>query len=178
MKPLQAGTVSAIGSPVGEGRPRAATRRFIEGRGRYLDDISLPRMAHLAFVRSHFAKANFSTIDIKEALRVPGVFAVVTGADLESCCAGWHGGATSYAGFDPPLHRALASGSVGYAGEAVAAVVAETRAIAEDGAELVGVDWRPQPGRVNLLAAIVSRARGRPLGQRFRSGRRRPRAIG
>jgi carbon-monoxide dehydrogenase large subunit len=145
MKPLQAGTISAIGSPVGEGRPRAATRRFIEGRGRYLDDISFPRMAHLAFVRSPFAKAHFSTIDIKEALRVPGVFAVVTGADLESCCAGWHGGATSYPGFDPPLQRALASSCVGYAGEAVAAVVAETRAIAEDGAELVGVDWRAQP---------------------------------
>jgi len=102
-------------------------------------------MAQLAFVRSPFARAHFSSVDIADALRVPGVFTAVTGADLKKICAGWNGGATSYAGFDPPLQHALADGEVHYMGEAVAAVAAETRAIAEDAGELVRIDWRPLP---------------------------------
>jgi CO/xanthine dehydrogenase Mo-binding subunit len=145
VKPLQGRDLELIQPPIGESRPRPATRRFVEGRGRYLDDIMLPRMAHVAFVRSPYAHATFSSIDISAAQRVPGVFAVVSGADLENICAGWTGSATSYAGFDPPVQRALATGEVHYMGEAVAAVVAETRAIAEDGAELVGVDWHTLP---------------------------------
>jgi aerobic carbon-monoxide dehydrogenase large subunit len=145
VNPLHADDFAPIGDPIGQGRPRAATRRFIEGRGRYLDDIVLPLMAQLAFVRSPFAHATFSTIDIKNALRVSGVFAVITGTDLKDTCAGWTGNTTSYPGFDPPLQRALAVGDVRYMGEAVAAVVAETRAIAEDAVELVTVDWHPLP---------------------------------
>jgi aerobic carbon-monoxide dehydrogenase large subunit len=102
-------------------------------------------MAQLAFVRSPFAHATFPSIDVNDALRVPGVFAVLTGADLKDACSGWTGGATSYAGFDPPVQRALATGEVHYMGEAVAAVAAETRAIAEDAGELVKVDWHPLP---------------------------------
>ncbi len=125
------------------GRPlrRREDERILRGGTRYLDDIDPPGAAHVAFVRSPFAHARIAGIDVPEEL--DGVFAVITAADLEGRVGelpvqGFEGGRVSAEG-----HPVLAGGEVRYAGQPVAAVLAESRALAEDAAELVEVDYEP-----------------------------------
>ena len=122
--------------------------RLLRGRGRYVDDVALPRMAHVQFVRSPHAHALVRAIDPSVALRVPGVVAVVTGADLAATVRPLvpklRGG-----GFTPTEWSALARERVRFCGEAVAAVIAESPYVATDARELVSVDYEP-------LAAVVS----------------------
>ena len=68
--------------PIGRPLPRRNARRFVAGRGRYVDDIVLPRMVHVAFVRSPVAHGRIVGIDTAEAASMPGVVRVVTGRDL------------------------------------------------------------------------------------------------
>jgi aerobic carbon-monoxide dehydrogenase large subunit len=125
------------------GRPlrRREDERILRGATRYLDDIDPPGAAHVAFVRSPFAHARIVGIDVPD--EVDGVFAVITAADLEGRVGelpvqGFEGGRVSDEG-----HPVLAGGEVRYAGQPVAAVLAESRALAEDAAELVEVDYEP-----------------------------------
>jgi aerobic carbon-monoxide dehydrogenase large subunit len=125
------------------GRPlrRREDERILRGGTRYLDDIDPPGAAHVAFVRSPFALARIAGIDVPDEL--DGVFAVITAADLEGRVGelpvqGFEGGRVSDEG-----HPVLAGGEVRYAGQPVAAVLAESRALAEDAAELVEVDYEP-----------------------------------
>ncbi len=67
-----------IGAPL----PRAAAKRLLAGRGQYVDDVKLARMAHAAFLRSPFAHARIVRIDVAAARKAPGVAAVLTGADI------------------------------------------------------------------------------------------------
>src|SRR5215831_2021772 len=124
----------------------AAVRRIedpelVSGRGRYLDDIRLPDMGHAAFVRAVHAHARIRGIDKTAAAALPGVIAVLTAADL-----GVAGRPTPQFAPSPLLaqnrtQHVLAADAVHYAGEAVALVVAESRAVAEDAAALVEVDY-------------------------------------
>jgi carbon-monoxide dehydrogenase large subunit len=126
-----------VGRPV----PRREDARFLRGEATYLDDVELPGLLEAAFVRSPFAHARLGPIDAGAALELPGVVAVLTGADLDVLplpLGGVEGGVVADAG-----HPVLARGKVRYAGEAVALVVAESRALAEDAAELVDVDYEP-----------------------------------
>ncbi|MBD0282851.1 MAG: xanthine dehydrogenase family protein molybdopterin-binding subunit, partial [Thermoleophilaceae bacterium] len=126
-----------IGRPVA----RREDERILRGRARYLDDIDPPGAAHVAFVRSPFAHARIHGVDAPDGL--DGVFAVLTAADLEGRAGdlpvqGFDGGRISEEG-----HPILARDEVRYAGQPVAAVLAESRAHAEDAAELVEVDYEP-----------------------------------
>ena len=126
-----------VGRPV----PRREDVRFLRGEATFLDDIELPGLVEAAFVRSPYAHARLGAIDVDAALALPGVLAVLTGADLDAetqPVGGVEDGAVADAG-----HPVLARGRVRYAGEAVALVVAETRALAEDATELVDVDYEP-----------------------------------
>jgi carbon-monoxide dehydrogenase large subunit len=126
-----------VGRPV----PRREDARFLRGEATYLDDVELPGLLDAAFVRSPFAHARLGSVDAGAALELPGVVAVLTGADLDVLplpVGGVEGGVVADAG-----HPVLARGKVRYAGEAVAVVVAESRALAEDAAELVDVDYEP-----------------------------------
>ena len=76
-------------APIGSSLPRDRAKRLLAGRGRYIDDIVLPRMLHLAFVRSPFPRARIDAIDTVEAAQMPGVVRVVTGKDLEGVVASW-----------------------------------------------------------------------------------------
>jgi aerobic carbon-monoxide dehydrogenase large subunit len=126
---------------VGRPLPRREDVRFLRGEATYLDDVELPGLAEAAFVRSPYAHARLGTIDVEAALALPGVLAVLTGAELDAetlPVGGIEDGVVADAG-----HPVLARGKVRYAGEAVALVVAESRALAEDAAELVDVDYEP-----------------------------------
>ncbi|HET8821172.1 MAG TPA: xanthine dehydrogenase family protein molybdopterin-binding subunit [Thermoleophilaceae bacterium] len=138
---LRADAGPRAGGLVGRPLRRREDERILRGATRYLDDIDPPGAAHVAFVRSPFAHARIAGIDVPDEL--DGVFAVITAADLEGRVGelpvqGFEGGRVSEEG-----HPVLAGGEVRYAGQPVAAVLAESRALAEDAAELVEVDYEP-----------------------------------
>jgi aerobic carbon-monoxide dehydrogenase large subunit len=129
--------VTLVGRPV----RRREDDRILRGRTRYLDDIDPPGAAHVAFVRSPFAHARIAGVAVPDGL--DGVFGVITAADLEGRASdlpvqGIQGGRVAQEG-----HPVLARDEVRYAGQPVAAVLAESRALAEDAAELVEVDYEP-----------------------------------
>src|SRR5216683_1340951 len=144
---------------------RLEDERMLKGRGRYVADWNLPGQAYGHFVRSDRAHAEIAAVDASSALAMPGVIAVLTGADVAA--AGLRplpaaapvkgrGGAEQL-----PTHRpALAQGRVRYVGEPVALVVAESTAGAQDAAETVAVEYRELPA---VIDARVALARGAPL---------------
>ncbi|WP_022720870.1 xanthine dehydrogenase family protein molybdopterin-binding subunit, partial [Rhodopseudomonas sp. B29] len=116
-------------------------RRFVAGHGRYVADITLDGMLHVALVASQYPAAKIAKIDSAAALAMPGVVRVLTGEELV------HAVDPLMNGLDTPKVRRfpLAVGQVRYAGEWVVAVVAESRAQAEDAAEKVRVTYEPLP---------------------------------
>ena len=130
-------------SYIGRAVPRPNLKRLLDGRGQFVSDVVLPRMAHVAFVRSPHAHARIRAIDTAAAERAPGVVAVVTGAELATICTPWIGVLTHLKGLKSAPQHAIAIAKACWQGEAVAAVVAKTRALAEDAAELVGVEYEP-----------------------------------
>ena len=127
---------------VGTSVPRVEDDRLLVGAGRFLDDIRIPGMLHAAFVRSPFAHAHVVSIDASAARAVPGVTAVFTAEELETKPLRID---AEIDGYERPAFGALASDRVRYAGDPVAIVVARSRAIAEDAAEAVLVDYDPLP---------------------------------
>ncbi len=130
-------------SYIGRAVPRPNLARLLAGRGQFVSDVVLPRMVHVAFVRSSHAHALIRAIDTAAAKRAPGVVAVVTGPELAKICTPWVGVLTHLKGLKSAPQHAIAVAKACWQGEAVAAVVAKTRALAEDAAELVGVEYEP-----------------------------------
>ncbi|MFN3614838.1 MAG: xanthine dehydrogenase family protein molybdopterin-binding subunit [Rubrimonas sp.] len=141
-------------SYIGRSVPRPNAPRLVEGRGRYVDDVMLPRMVHVAFLRSPHAHARILGIDAKAALRVPGVIRVFTGADLADVCTPWVAVLAHLKGLKSAPQRCLPIDRATWAGEAVVAVVADSRAAAEDGVGAVSVDWDPLPAVVDMETAL------------------------
>ncbi|MGE0849394.1 MAG: xanthine dehydrogenase family protein molybdopterin-binding subunit [Hyphomicrobiaceae bacterium] len=134
--------LSRPNSYVGRTLSRAGARRAVAGRGRYTDDMSLPRMLHAAFVRSPHAHARIVAIDPAAARSQPGVALVMTGTELAKLCAGpWVGTLTCFPGMKSAPQYPMAVERACWVGEPVAIVVARTRAEAEDAAEHVAVKW-------------------------------------
>ncbi|HEX6674390.1 MAG TPA: molybdopterin cofactor-binding domain-containing protein, partial [Actinomycetes bacterium] len=142
------------------GRPlrRREDAALLRGEAAYVDDLVLPGMAHMVAVRSPEAHARLGRIDAAAALRAPGVLAVLTAADLGQV-GRMRAVAPEGAEVADVAVPLLADGTVRFAGEPVAAVVAETRAAALDAAELVAVDYDPLPVLVDPRAALASAAR-------------------
>ncbi len=128
-------------SYIGRAVPRPNLGRLVEGRGQYVSDVVLPRMVHVAFVRSPHAHARIRGIDAAAAKAAPGVVAVVTGAELAQVITPWVGVLTHLKGIKSAPQHAIAVDRACWQGEAVAAVVARTRAQAEDARALVLVDY-------------------------------------
>jgi carbon-monoxide dehydrogenase large subunit len=149
-------TTDVLGAPV----KRVEDPRFITGKGRYLDDIKLPNMAHVAILRSPYAHANIRSIDISAAKAAPGVVAVITGADIpyNPLPMAWPAGGASGIQNNVNTPRVLATDSVKWTGEGVAAVVAETAAQAVDALELITVDWEPLPAVTDAEKALADGA--------------------
>jgi CO/xanthine dehydrogenase Mo-binding subunit len=141
-------------SYIGRSVPRPNVKKLVEGRGQFVDDIVLPRMVHVAFVRSPHAHARITGIDPAEALQVPGALRVFTGRDLEPHCEPWVAVLAHLKGMKSAPQRPLPVDRATWVGEAVAAVVAETRAIAEDAAAKVSVTYEPLPAVVDMETAL------------------------
>src|SRR5581483_3880234 len=145
----------ADGQYVGRSVVRPQTARLVAGRGTYTDDVAVPRLLHVAFVRSLHAHARMVSIDTAEAAALPGVVAVVTGRELAGRCEPWVGVLKNYAGMKSAPQYPLAVDKAVWQGEPVVAVVAESRALAEDGCARVRIAWEPLPPVVDAEAALA-----------------------
>ena len=139
--------------------------RLLRGRATYVEDVTLAGLHHVAFVRSPHAHARIRTIDTAAAARLPGVLRVVTGREIRALCkplplggSGSEGGGAASAEGAARKHYPLAAGRVRHVGEAVAAVVATTAALAADAAQAVRVDWEPLPAVADPFAAMADGA--------------------
>jgi len=141
-------------SYIGRSVPRPNLKRLMQGRAQYVSDVVLPRMAHVAFVRSPYAHARIRSIDAAVAKKSPGVIAVVTGAELADVITPWVGVLTHLKGIKSAPQNAIAVDRACWAGEAVCAVVARTRAEAEDGCVLVQVDYEELPAVTDPETAL------------------------
>ena len=130
---------------VGARLKRPDDPRLLTGRGRYLDDLTLPRMAHVAFVRSPHAHAAIAGVECDAARLCPGVLAVLTGPEAARLCKPYRGVLLHYAGMKTGAMLPLATDRARYVGEPVVAVAAESRALAEDAAARVVVRYEPLP---------------------------------
>jgi aerobic carbon-monoxide dehydrogenase large subunit len=129
--------------------------RLLTGRGRYLDDLALPRMLFASFVRSPHAHARVVRIDATAARALPGVAAVITAEDLRAVTRPL-APRLDGAGFTPTAWPALADDVARYCGEAVAAVIAADPYVVADARELVTVEWEPRPAVVTIDQALTS----------------------
>src|ERR1700757_766507 len=141
-------------SYIGRSVPRPNLARLTQGRGQYVSDVSLPRMAHAAFVRSSHAHARIKQIEAAAAKRAPGVIAVVTGAELAKVCTPWVGVLTHLKGIKSAPQHAIAVERACWQGEAVLAVVARTRALAEDAADLAEIEYEKLPAVTDAETAL------------------------
>ena len=140
-------TTSEI-SGMGHSMKRKEDPRFLHGKGRYVDDIQLPGMLHMAIVRSPYAHAEIRGIDSSRALAIPGVLAVITGETLEKYNLHWMPTLMS------DTQMVLPTKKVMYQAQEVAAVIATDRYVAADGVEAVEVDYEPLPVVVDPFKAL------------------------
>ena len=143
---------------VGQSILRREDRRLLTGQGQYVADLVFPRMLHAAFVRSPVAHGRIRAVDLSRAKTMPGVVIALSGAELmrllppvpdtqlslpEKWCT------TVPHKLHNPQQPLLATDKVRHVGEAIAIIVAESRYIAEDAAELVSVDFETLPAVVD-----------------------------
>ena len=138
---------------IGSRMKRTEDPRLIQGTATYVDDIKLPGMLYVTFVRSPHANARIASLDAERARQAEGVVAVVTGKEVSSligsvpCAAGMPG-------LKVPFHPVLAVDAVRFVGEPVVAVVAADRYAGRDAADLVEIDYDPLPAAVDPEAAM------------------------
>jgi carbon-monoxide dehydrogenase large subunit len=137
---------------IGESMLRKEDARFLRGRGRYVDDVVLPGMLHMAILRSPHAHARIRGIDISAASALPGVVAVVTGSLLAEYKLAW------MPTLSGDTQAVLATDKARFQGQEVAAVVASTRYIAEDALALIDVDYEPLTAVVTPQQALAEGA--------------------
>jgi carbon-monoxide dehydrogenase large subunit len=136
---------------------RVEDPRFITGNGNFLDDIKLASMAHMAILRSPYAHANIRSVDVSAAKTMPGVVAVIVGADIpyNPLPMAWPAGGSAGIQNNVNTPRVLATDSVKWTGEGVAAVVAETPEQAFDALDAIEVDYEPLPAVVDAEKAVA-----------------------
>ena len=152
-----------MGDYIGQAVKRVEDKRFTTGKGRYTDDIKLPRMTYAAIVRSPHAHANLKKVDTSAALKADGVVAAFVGKDLADAGVGglpcgWQVDFKNGDTMKEPPHPVLAVDKVRHVGDPVAIVIAESSAQAKDAAELVSVDYDILPAAINMIAASQSGA--------------------
>jgi carbon-monoxide dehydrogenase large subunit len=141
-------------SYIGRSVPRPNLARLTQGRGQYVSDVVLPRMVHVAFVRSPHAHARIERIDTEAARKAPGIVAVVTGPELAKMITPWVGVLTHLKGIKSAPQHAIAVERACWQGEAVCAVVAKSRAEAEDACALIEVEYEILPAVTDAETAL------------------------
>ena len=139
-----------IGAPV----PRGGIERLTQGLGQFIDDIELPRLAHVVFWRSPVAHMRIKAVQADAARAMPGVLMVADGHDLAKVCKPWVAVLGHLAGMKSAPQHALAVERACWQGEPVVAVVAETRAQAEDALQHLVVDWEELPLATDMESAL------------------------
>jgi carbon-monoxide dehydrogenase large subunit len=152
-------------SVIGKSVKRVEDKRFLTGKGKYVDDMILPEMTHACILRSHLAHANILGVDTSVAAQAPGVVAVFTGDDIAESGVGgvpcgWQVDFKNGDTMKEPPHPLLVADKVRFMGDAVAIVIAETAAQAKDAVELIEVDYEELPAVVNGPDALKD---GAPL---------------
>jgi CO/xanthine dehydrogenase Mo-binding subunit len=139
---------------IGKSEPRPNAKRLLQGRGAYVDDLRFPRLAHVVFFRSPYAHARLKRLDLSKARVQPGVIAAVDGRAVAEYCTPWVGVLAHLKGMKSPPQHAVAIERACWQGEAMAAVVAETRAQAEDALGWVEAEWEELPVVTDMEAAL------------------------
>jgi carbon-monoxide dehydrogenase large subunit len=132
--------------------------RLLTGRGRYVDDLVLPRMVHVAFVRSPHAHARVTRVDVRAARAAADVVGVLTGGDTARLCKPYRGILVHYTGMKTGAMLPLATDRVRYVGEPVVAIAAASPGAAADAAGLVTVDYEALPAVLDPEVAVASEA--------------------
>jgi len=149
-------TAEAPAPQIGQARLRKEDAKLVTGQTNWTDNIKLPGMLHMAFLRSPYAHAKINRVDVSGALQQPGVIAAYSGADF----AAEQGSLPCAWPVTPdivmPPHPPMAVDEVRYVGEAVAVVVARDRYAAADGIASIEVDYEPLPPVLDMRAALAA----------------------
>ena len=150
-------------SGIGKAVKRKEDKRFITGKGKYTDDVRMENQAYAAFVRSPYAHANVKGIDKSAAESMPGVEAVLdghqlTGDGIGNLICGWAISSKDGSPMNMGAWSALATDKVRYVGDAVAVVIADTKAQARAAAQAVIVDYEELPAVAHADKALASGA--------------------
>jgi carbon-monoxide dehydrogenase large subunit len=159
---------------VGKRIKRTEDPRLIKGLAHYVDDIGLPGILHVAFVRSLYAHARINGVDTSEALKAPGVVAVYTGLDIAEK-VGPVPCAAALPDLKVPDYRVLATDKALFVGHPIAAVVATDKYSARDAVDLISVDYEELPVAIDVEAAaqggpVIHEKFGDNIAYRFTSG--------
>jgi len=141
---------------IGAAVSRPGARRLVEGRGTYVDDIKLPRMAHVVYWRSPVAHCRIVSIQRDYARLMPGVLGIFDGADVATICQPWVATLGHLAGMKSAPQYPLAMDRACWQGEPVVAVVAETRAQAEDALQYLQVEWEALSATTEMETALAA----------------------
>ena len=139
---------------IGQSVPRPNAQRLLQGRGAFIDDLRFPRLAHVVFFRSPYAHARIRKLDFSKAAKAPGVIGCFDGRAVAEHCAPWVAVLAHLKGIRSPAQHAIAIERACWQGEACAAVVAESRAQAEDAVALVEAEWEELPVVVDMEEAL------------------------
>ena len=146
---------------IGQSVKRVEDKRFTTGHGNYVDDIVLPHQTHASFVRSPYAHAKIVSVDTSAAKAMPGVVAIYTGADvaaLNGVPCGWQVNFKNGDTMKEPKHPLLVADKARHVGDAVAIVIAESKAQADDAVQAVNVEYEELPCVVDASKAAQAGA--------------------
>jgi carbon-monoxide dehydrogenase large subunit len=148
--PLHAPGTQVDRGYIGQSVPRPNAARLLQGRGAFIDDLRFPRLAHVAFFRSPYAHARIKKLRFEKAIKSSGVLAVFDGPTVAEYCKPWVAVLAHLKGIKSPPQHAIAIDRACWQGEAVAAVVAESRSQAEDAVQLIEAEWEELPVVVDM----------------------------
>ena len=152
------GSLDRPNSYIGRSLPRENAKKHLEGGGQFVDDLVLPRMLHVAFLRSPFAHADIKSINVDEAKKSSGVFDIYTAKEIDEFCKPWVGTLGHLGEMRSPEQTPLAKKVARWQGEPIAVVIANNRAQAEDALELIEVDWEEKDAQVDMETALDENA--------------------
>lgn len=155
--PLHAPGTQVDKGYIGQSVPRENAKRLLQGRGSYIDDLRFPRLAHVVFFRSPYAHARIKKLDLSAAARQPGVIACLDGRAVAEYCTPWVAVLGHLKGIKSAPQHPIAIERACWQGEAVAAIVAESRAQGEDALAHVEAEWEELPAVTGMQESLAGK---------------------